>query len=263
MTDDPTSDHPRRFNPDRRTSPFDQGFVTLWKQNESSASNGTPRTGGPAKADGYLPDAWGDGDQVGATGQISIDTDSDPGEPDGEPDDEPDEPEEEPVDEPVDIAIDALRSDEAQQERAAANEALRPVVRSLEASGLYAYITLDDENRWTVASDDEQGRVDVRLDDGDYEVVLAATSPGMYADEANAYRRKSLERLARMLIPRVARGYLADHQKASWDDVEAGVAVRVRYVLPRAEPEAIGPFVREHFEELEELLSFVEEQINR
>lgn len=252
MTDDPTSDHPQRPSPNRRSSPFDEGFVTLWKQDESPSSDGTPRTGEPAKADGYLPDAWSDGDQASGPDPITSDTDS-----------VLDEPEEEPVEEPLDIAIDALRTDEAQLERAAANEALRPVVRSLEASGLYAYITLDDENRWTVASDDEQGRVDVRLDDGDYEVVMAATSPGMYADEDNAYRRKSLERLARMLIPRVARGYLADHQKASWDDVEAGVAVRVRYVLPRAEPEAIGPFVREHFEELEELLSFVEEQINR
>ncbi len=244
MTDDPTSDPTRRPHPDRRASPFDEGFVTLWKHDGSTPTADSTPPGERVKTDGYLPDAWGEDGSDGVAGQ--------PRETPSEPDDEP-----------VDIAIDALRSEEARLERAAANEALRPVVRSLEAEGLYAYITLDDENRWTVASDDEQGRVDVRLDDGDYEIVMAATSPGMYADEDNAYRRRSLERLARMLIPRVARGYLADHQKASWDEVEAGVAVQVRYVLPRAEPAAIGPFVREHFEELEELLSFVEEQISR
>ena len=241
MTDDPT----RRPHSERRASPFDEGFVTLWKNHDAPAADDVTPPDERTKTDSYLPDAWGDDGADGAAG--------------GHRDPAPAEH----TDAPVDIAIDALRSEEAQLERAAANEALRPVLRSLEAEGLYAYITLDDENRWTVASDDEQGRVDVRLDDGDYEVVMAATSPGMYADEDNAYRRRSLERLARMLIPRVARGYLADHQRASWDDVEAGVAVQVRYVLPRAEPEAIGPFVREHFEELEELLSFVEEQISR
>ena len=245
MTDDPTNDPTHRTNPDRRASPFEEGFVTLWKNDGSSAEDDPTPPGDSSKADGYLPDAWGDDGSASTPGQPRDTT--------------PPEAE----DEPVDIAIDALRSEEARQERAAATEALRPALRSLEVAGLYAYITLDDENRWTVASDDEQGRVDVRLNDGDYEVMMAATSPGMYADEDNAYRRRTLERLARMLIPRVARGYLADHQKASWDEVEAGIAVQVRYVLPRAEPEAIGPFVREHFEELEELLSFVEEQISR
>lgn len=257
MTDDGSNDQPRRPNPDRGASPFDKGFVTLWRQPTASASDRNERKDDPFSSADLLPDAWGDGDDP----SILIDIDDLPD------DDEPDEPVVRPVtareDEPVDIAIDALRSDDAIAERDAAQAALRPVLRSLEAVGLYAYITLDDENRWAVASDDEQGRVDVRLDDGDYEVVMAATSPGMYADEDNAYRRRSLERLARMLIPRVARGYLADHQKASWDDVESGVAVSVRYVLPRAEPAAVGPFVREHFEELEELLSFVEEHISR
>jgi hypothetical protein len=242
MTDDSSNDRTRRPNPDRRPSPFDDGFVTLWQQ--GAATPPTSPTGpsdDPTKTDDLLPDAWrDDGD-----GLPIADRPSDPGE------------------EPVDIAIDALRGEDAVAERSAAQAALRPVLRSLEAVGLYAYITLDDENRWSVASDDEQGRVDVRLDDGEYEVVMAATSPGMYADEDNGYRRKSLERLARMLIPRVARGYLADHQKASWDDVEAGISVQVRYVLPRAAPEAVGPFVREHFEELEELLAFVDEQISR
>ena len=240
MTDDSSNDPTRRPGPQRGSSPFDDGFVTLWRQGDDHGPSGSD-AGGVDRSSGLLPDAWGDGDQVRpGTGDA------------GDPDEEP-----------VDIAIDALRGEDAIAERTAAQAALRPVLRSLEVVGLYAYITLDDENRWSVASDDEQGRVDVRLDNGEYEVVMAATSPGMYADEDNAYRRKSLERLARMLIPRVARGYLADHQKASWDDVESGISVKVRYVLPRAEPEAVGPFVREHFEELEELLSFVEEQISR
>ena len=246
MTDDSSDDQTRQPSQERRTSPFDDGFVTLWQQGEEDPDN-RPSSANDAgradaiKTDDLLPDAW----QTGGPEPAAPDDGSDP------------------EDEPVDIAIDVLRGEDAEAERTAAQAALRPVLRSLEAVGLYAYITLDEENRWTVASDDEQGRVDVRLDDGEYEVMMSATSPGMYADEDNAYRRRSLERLARMLIPRVARGYLAEHQSASWDEVESGIAVRVRYVLPRAEPEAIGSFVREHFEELEELLTFVEEQISR
>lgn len=228
-SDSPAADHPRR------PSPFDDGFVTLWTRGDGPA--GRPETVGHDPV-GAAPAGTPDDPPVGAVA-------GDPG------------------DEPPDIAIEVLAEADAIAERDAAQAALRPVLRSLEAVGLYAYITLDDENQWTVASDDEAGRVDVRLHRGDFEVVMAATSTGMYADEDNAYRRKSLERLARMLIPRVARGHLAEHQSATWDEVEAGASVRVRYVLPRDQPEAIGPFVREHFAELEELLSFIETEISR
>ncbi len=227
--------------PARRPSPFDAGFVTLWQNDDPDA-----RPAAPSPPDDevvgersyLLPGPFTGGVDPRRTTIV-------------------------PDDEPVDIASEALRDEEAVAERDAARSALKPVLRSLESMGLYAYITLDDENRWSVASDDERGRVDVRLDDGDFEVIMSATSPGMYADEDNAYRRKSLERLARMLIPRVARGQLAEHQSASWDEVEAGASVRVRYVLPREAPEAIGPFVVEHFEELDELLTFIETEISR
>lgn len=233
-SDPPAADHPRR------PSPFDDGFVTLWTRGDGPAGRPEP------VSDHY--------DRVGAAPAPAGTTDDDlpVGEVAGDPGDEP-----------PDIAIEVLAEEDAIAERNAAQAALRPVLRSLEAVGLYAYITLDDENQWTVASDDEAGRVDVRLHRGDFEVVMAATSTGMYADEDNAYRRKSLERLARMLIPRVARGHLAEHQSATWDEVEAGASVRVRYVLPRDHPEAIGPFVREHFAELEELLGFIETEISR
>ena len=234
----------------RRASPFDDGFVTLWRNADASGSR-TGSVGGDNTTDertGLLPDipVSSDDDRpaVAAAGQI-----------------EPDQPE--PLDEPDDIAAAALNDDEAVTEREEAFTALRPAVRALEKIGLYAYITLDEENRWTVASDDEAGRVDIRLDGDRFEVIMTATSPGMYADEEQPYRRRSLERLARMLVPRVSRGFLAEHQQASWDEVEAGISVRVRYLLSRDDPDAIGPFVREHFEELDELLSFVEEHVSR
>ncbi|HEV2527384.1 MAG TPA: hypothetical protein VGT61_02905 [Thermomicrobiales bacterium] len=243
MTDRSDGDSSRP--PSRRPSPFDAGFVTLWQNDDPDAS----------RASGPRDEIPKEDEVVGERSYLL------PGEFTGGVD--PRRTSIEPDIEPVDIAAEALRDEEAVAERAAARSALKPVLRSLESAGLYAYITLDDENRWSVASDDERGRVDVRLDDGDFEVIMSATSPGMYADEDHAYRRKSLERLARMLIPRVARGQLAEHQSASWDEVEAGVAVRVRYVLPRESPEAIGPFVLEHFEELDELLGFIETEISR
>jgi hypothetical protein len=64
-----------------------------------------------------------------------------------------------------------------------------------------------------------------------------------------------------MTIPNVARGMLEPHQSASWDDIEQGVSVRVRYELPFTRGGQVGAFVREHLPELEELLTKVESQI--
>lgn len=244
-----TSDHdPHGDQPDdhRRGSPFDDGFVTLWR-NADTAQPRRPAANDAGDArdrDDLLPDVdlGTSDDRRDARLAERL----------------PEEP-----DEPDDIATAALNDEEAVAEREAARTALRPALRALEATGLYAYITLDEENRWTVASDDDAGRVDIRLEGGAFEVIMSATSPGMYADEEQPYRRRSLERLARMLVPRVSRGYLAEHQQASWDEVEAGISVQVRYLLPRDDPEAIGPFVQEHFAELDELLAFVEEHVSR
>jgi len=144
---------------------------------------------------------------------------------------------------------------------AAAQRALEPVRTSLAAAGFYAYGTLDDESRWTIAADDEAGHVDVRIGSDGFEVVLWASSPGLYAEEENEFRRRALERLARMTIPNIARGFLASNQTASWDEIDHGVAVRVRYELPFGRAADVGPFVRAHLPELADLLTLVESQI--
>src|SRR5918994_6071995 len=94
--------------------------------------------------------------------------------------------------------------------------------RALEAEGFYAYGTVDDQIRWTVAVDDEAGRVDVRVGEDGLEGALWASSPGLYADEENEWRRRARERLARMTIPNVSQGQLEPHQSAEWDEIDHG-----------------------------------------
>jgi len=141
------------------------------------------------------------------------------------------------------------------------NRALEPVKASLIAAGYYAYGTFDDQQRWTIAVDDELGRVDVCIGPDGFVVEMWATSPGLFSEEDNDWRRRAHERLARMTIPNVARGSLAPHQSAYWDEVEQGVGVRIRYELPFTRAPQVGAFVREHLPELEELLILVESQI--
>lgn len=150
-----------------------------------------------------------------------------------------------------------------QSEYALANDraALAPAQRSLQAAGFYAYSTLDDQNRWTVAVDDELGRVDVHIGHDGYEVTLWASSPGLYADEENEWRRQARERLARIRLPSVARGFLDEHQTASWEEVDAGIAVSCTYELPFNRGDDIGAFAREHLPGLEEVLTTIERQI--
>lgn len=139
--------------------------------------------------------------------------------------------------------------------------ALQPVLASLKEAGYYAYGTLDDQNRWTIAVDDELGRVDVRVGDDGFDVVLAMSSPGMYADEENPWRLRSRNRLARISIPRIARGFLEPHQTATWDEVEEGVAVAEHYQLPFNRAGDIGRFVREQHPKLEDLLTLIQRQL--
>ena len=144
-----------------------------------------------------------------------------------------------------------------------ARRALDPVRLALTNAGFYAYGTVDDQNRWTIAVDDEAGRIDVRIGDDGFAVELWATSPGLYVEEENEFRRRALERLARITLPNVARGSLAPHQVAWWDEVEHGVAVRIRYDLPFARAADIGTFAREKLPELGALLGFVESEVAR
>ncbi|MGH2560276.1 MAG: hypothetical protein ACRDJH_14530 [Thermomicrobiales bacterium] len=146
-------------------------------------------------------------------------------------------------------------------EIAMARKALAPVKASLEAAGFYAYGTFDDQHRWVIASDDEAGRIDVRVGADGYHVELWASSPGLFIDEENEFRRRAHERLARMTLPRVTQGMLAPHQSAEWDEVDQGIAVRLRFELPFARGEEIGQLVRERLPELDELLGFVESQV--
>jgi hypothetical protein len=141
------------------------------------------------------------------------------------------------------------------------NKALEPVKHSLERAGFYAYGTFDDQQRWTVAVDDELGHCDVRVGADVFVVEMWATSPGLFAEVENDWRRRAHERLAKMTIPNVSRGLLAPHQSANWDEVEQGVTVHATYELPFSRAPQTGAFVREHLPELEDLLTLVESQI--
>ena len=141
------------------------------------------------------------------------------------------------------------------------NRALEPIKAALEAAGFYAYGTFDDQQRWTIAADDEAGRIDVRVGDGGFVVELWGSSPGLFADEENDWRRRAHERLARMIVPNIARGLLQPHQSAYWDEVDAGVAVRVRYEIPFGRAQQVGAFAREHLPELEDVITQIESQI--
>lgn len=159
---------------------------------------------------------------------------------------------------PIDDS-DSLLPDES---IAADRQTLLPVLYSLKAAGYYAYGMLDENNRWTIAADDELGRIDVRVGQDGYEVVLGMNSPGLYADEESIYKQASRSRLARIAIPRIARGFLEPHQTARWDDIDQGVAVAEHYELPFARADAIGEFVRENHPKLEDLLTLIEQQLD-
>lgn len=144
---------------------------------------------------------------------------------------------------------------------ARARRALAPAEASLRAAGFYAYAAFDDQHRWTVSADDEAGHVDVRLGDDGFAIELWGTSPGLYAEEENDFRRRALERLARIVLPNVARGMLEPHQSARWDEVEGGIELRIRYELPFTRADDIGAFARAALPELQEVLARVERQV--
>ncbi len=139
--------------------------------------------------------------------------------------------------------------------------ALEPVRESLRAADFYAYGMLDDQNRWSIAVDDEAGRANVRIGDDGYEVELWSSSPGLYADEENEWRRNSRARLARLMLPNIARGQLDAHQRVMWDEVDEGVAVAETYQLPFNRTADLGEFVRTHLPALEALLGKIEAQL--
>ncbi len=161
------------------------------------------------------------------------------------------------------MTIDSILSFENGNRRSLARDraTLETAREALEREGFYAYGTVDDQNRWTIAVDDEVGRVDVRVGKDGLEVAFWATSPGLFADEENPWRRRARERLARMTLPNIARGFLEPHQRVSWDEVDQGVAVTTTYELPFTRAEDVGRFARERLPELDQLLGLVERQL--
>jgi hypothetical protein len=159
----------------------------------------------------------------------------------------------------LETVIDLDRADEIVRARSV----LAPVQRSMKEAGFYAYGVFDQQQRWTIASDDEAGRFDIRLEGSDLVVSLWLSSPGKFVEVENDWRRRALERLTRMTLPNVARGYLESNQEALWDEVDQGIAVRITYRMPIERAEFVGDFVRDHIPDLERLLEFVEQQVSR
>lgn len=139
--------------------------------------------------------------------------------------------------------------------------ALEPVVAALSNAGFYAYITLDHANRWSVACDTEAGRVDVRLGTDGYLLEVWDTSPGLFWDEEDEHRREAKERLARVTLPGIARGFLETSQSIWWDDDEHGVGARIQVELSFAARERIGLIVQQQLERLNDLLVLVETRL--
>jgi hypothetical protein len=159
----------------------------------------------------------------------------------------------------VEVTVADIAAPRADLERE--NRALEPVKESLEKAGFYAYGTFDDQQRWSIAADDELGHVDVRVGSDGFILEMWASSPGLFVEEENEWRRRAHERLARITIPNIARGMLAPHQTAWWDETEHGVSVRATYELPFTRAPQVGAFAREHLPELEDVLTLVESQI--
>lgn len=138
---------------------------------------------------------------------------------------------------------------------------LEPVAEALRAAGFYAYIALDAENRWAVACDTDEGRIDVRFGEEGYELDVWDTSPGLFLEEEDERRRGAQERLARVSLPALARGYLLPNQEVWWDEADQGVGLRLRGTLPFSARDQIPEIARRRLAELNELIAFIEQQL--
>ena len=139
--------------------------------------------------------------------------------------------------------------------------ALAGIAHVFKQAGFYAYRTLDDENRWCVACDLEDGHIDVRIGDDGYELDVWATSPGMFLDEEDDRRRQALERLARISLPGLRRGYLDDHQSIEWRDDERGIALRTSFSAPFSADERLPDVAVQQLTELNRSLRFFERKL--
>lgn len=141
--------------------------------------------------------------------------------------------------------------------------ALNPVVQTFRAHGVYAYGTVDDENRWCVAADLEAGHIDVRIGLDGFELDVWATSPGMFVEEENPRRRQAMERLVRVSIPGIQRGYLDENHLLTWADDEAGIALRKSMALPFSVDARLPEIAMEQLDELNETLTVLEGRLMR
>ncbi len=146
-------------------------------------------------------------------------------------------------------------------QRAADREELRPVMEALKALGLYAYLTVDEESRWTVACDTDLGRIDVRVGADGLDLDVWDTSPGLFWEEEDDRRREALERLARVSLPAVARGLLDTTEEAWWDETDHGVGVRVHQELPFSVRDQIGAYARRQLEILNDAIALIERRL--
>jgi hypothetical protein len=139
--------------------------------------------------------------------------------------------------------------------------ALADAASIFKSAGFYAYRTLDDENRWCVACDLEEGHIDVRIGADGYELDVWATSPGMFLDEEDERRRHALERLARISLPGLRRGYLEDNQDLEWSQQEQGLALRASFALPFAAGPRLPDVAMEQLAELTRAMRFFERKL--
>ncbi len=138
---------------------------------------------------------------------------------------------------------------------------LERVVEMLTQAGYYAYPHIDEQNRWTVSIDTEDGHLDVRLGGGIYIVEAWDTSPGLFWEEENERRFHALERRARIVLPAIARGLVADDEEIWWDEQEHGVGARVSTHVPFEQIQQIPQVANQQLEMLNQLLAEVERRL--
>ncbi len=139
--------------------------------------------------------------------------------------------------------------------------ALDAIAESLRRDRMYSYLTLDRENRWIVACDAEEGHIDIRIGADGFDIDAWATSPGLYWDEEDERHRIAKERLARISLPAIARGFLLPNQEIWWDESDHGVGARVRHQLPFSTQEQLSQFALTYLAELNDLIAFVETKL--
>jgi hypothetical protein len=145
--------------------------------------------------------------------------------------------------------------------RSSAREQLSDALEVLRRAGYYAYLGPDDQNRWTVSSDTDDGHIDVRFTGAGYVIEAWDTSPGLFWDEEDERRFAAKERLARIQVPAIARGMLEPDQEVWWDETDHGVGARVSDHLGLNEVDRLPSVAQRMLDELNDLLARVERRL--